>query len=111
MKKIKNIRSVERKSCHVPVDPRLGESERMRTVDISREGLGLECDHPMTVGQEVAVRMDLSARGDSVLVWGKVRWVRRLPGSGSYRLGIGFTEYVPNSSPTRLRKYLDSVRS
>ncbi len=111
MKKIKDIRAVERKSCCVPVDPRQGEGDRMRTVDISREGLGLECDHPMPVGQEIAVRMDLSARGDSVMVWGQVRWVKRLPDSNTYRLGIGFTEYVPGGTPARLRKYLDSVRS
>jgi len=105
MKKIKNNRLIRRRRCLVPVDSRAGEAASMRTVDISRRGLGLITERPMAVGDGLAVQMDVSPDGDAVVVWGKVRWVRRIPSTGRYRLGVRFDESTPNASAAELKRY------
>ena len=105
MKKNKDFRADKRRDCLVPVDSRLDVGDRMRTVDISRKGLGLISNHPLAVDEDVAVKMDLSADGESVVVWGKVSWVKRIPESGHYRLGIRFTEDVLAGQTRRFKNY------
>ena len=105
------LRETERKGCLVPVDSETGAFDRMRSVDISRKGLGLIANHPMAIGQSVAVKVDLSAQGDSVVVWGKVRWVQRIPESGNYRVGISFTQDTLDGSARDIERYFKAVGS
>jgi len=105
MKKTKEFRASRRRGCEVPVDSRLEHPGRMRAVDISRKGIGLISNRALTVDEDVAVKMDLSPDGESVVVWGKVSWVQRIPGSGNYRLGIRFTEDVLSGSRRRFKNH------
>jgi len=95
-----------RQECVVPVERNSGPFDRIRTVDISQKGIGLICDHPMPIDDDIAVQVDLDARGESVVVWGKIRWVRRIKDTGNYRIGVKFTDVVLQGSQSRLKKYL-----
>jgi len=105
MKKTKEFRTSKRRGCLVPVDSGASQRDHMRTVDISRKGIGLISNHPLAIDEDVAVKMDLSPDGESVVVWGKVCWVRRIPESGNYRLGIEFKRDVLSGSKRRYKRY------
>ena len=110
MKKNIEYRANKRRRCLVPAESPADACERIRTVDISRKGIGLISNHPMDVGEDVAVKVELSASGSAVVVWGKVRWVERIPESGNYRLGIRFNDQVMSGSPEQFDKYCRSKR-
>ena len=95
-----------RRECVVPVERSHGPSERIRTVDISRKGVGLIANYPMPIDDDIAIQVDLNPRGESVVVWGKVCWVRRIPQTGNYRIGVKFTDVVIEGSRSRLKKFL-----
>jgi hypothetical protein len=104
MKYKKEARQGLRRECMVPVDSHEGTFDKIRTVDISQKGVGLICNYPMPVDDDIAVKVDLTPRGESVVVWGKVRWVKRIAHTGNYRIGVKFTDQILCGSRSRLSR-------
>ncbi len=94
-----------RLECLVPVDGKQGSLfDHTKTVDLSKGGMGFLSDHKIPLEQEIMVELDLDKKGPPVFVIGKVKWVRRVPESGMYRVGLSFVEVVQGSK-SRLDKY------
>jgi hypothetical protein len=105
-----NQRSEARHNCLVPVEGKKGsEFDQIKTLDISRHGLGLLSSHSVGVNQKIALEIVLKPNTEPVIVIGIVKWVRKLEDSDQYRVGMVFSEIISGSS-TRLDKYLTSKR-
>ena len=105
-----NQRSEPRYNCLVPVEGKQGSAfDQTKTLDISRNGIGLISSHPVGINQKIALEIVLKPDTKPVMVIGVVKWVRKLGVSGQYRVGMVFSEII-SDSPTRLNKYLTSKR-
>lgn len=98
-------RKTKRLDCLVPVEGR-GDSRfcNCRTLDLSQGGLGFVSDKDVVVGKEIFVELELAETDYPVMIKGKVKWVRQIPGSENYRIGLSFQE-VLRGSKTRFNKY------
>ena len=106
MKTSRNKRKSDRRSCLVPVLGKQGSPfEQTRTIDISQNGLGLISSRRISLKKEIAIQLDLAEKTDPVLVIGQVRWVRPIPNSSHYRIGMHFRD-VLGGSRTDLGQYL-----
>jgi len=102
---MENRRKNERFRCLVPVEGQAnGLFGNTGTVDISRNGMGFISPNKIPLDQEIALELQLDEDGESVLVIGKVKWVRQIGSSGNYRIGLHF-EDVLNGSKSRLDRY------
>ena len=89
MRKTANNRHGKRTGCYVSVDGRPGsEFEGLCTVDISPGGLCLISSRRIFVDDKITVALQLDAQKDPVLTIGQVKWVRKMPGSQGYRVGM-----------------------
>lgn len=106
MKNIENKRKSRREECFVPVEGKTGDLfEQIVTTDISKTGMGFISPCEIPVNKEIPIEIDFEENGEPVFVIGKVKWVKALRDSGSFRLGLNF-ETVVRGSKTRLNKYL-----
>lgn len=95
MGKRRNLRQV----CFVPVDGKVGTGfGNSQTVDISKGGIGLISRKPVTLDEKIAIELELVPDQDPVLVMGQVRWIRRIPESGNYRMGVKFAKALLKGS-------------
>lgn len=100
-----NKRTEDRFDCAVPVEGKKGSTfDHTKTVDISRHGIGFISDHPIPINQKIAVELALKPNTEPVLVVGVVKWVRQIPDTKQYRVGMTFAEIIGGSS-TRLDKF------
>jgi len=105
-----NQRSETRQNCYVPVEGKEGSQfEQTKTLDISRNGIGLISSHPVQLNQKIALEIVLKPNTEPVIVVGTVKWVHKIESSDQYRIGMVFSEIISGSS-TRLDKYLTSNR-
>ncbi len=105
MKKNSDKRKDERFKCYVPVEGKDGSCfEKTQTVDISKNGIGFISSNSISLKEKIAVELVLSPEGDPVLVVGQVKWVRPVPGTTNFRVGMTF-EDVLNGSSSRIKKY------
>jgi hypothetical protein len=89
MKKKANNRHDKRTGCYVPVDGKSGsEFEESCTIDISQGGLGLVSSRRVFVDDKITVALQLDSKKDPVLTVGQVRWVKKMPDSQGYRVGM-----------------------
>ena len=89
MRKTSNNRHGKRTGCYVPVDGKSGsEFEESCTVDISRDGLGLVSSRRVFIEDKITVALQLDSQKDPVLAVGQVKWVKKMPDSQGYRVGI-----------------------
>lgn len=101
-----NQRRNTRMGCHVPVDGKANTPfAATETVDISQGGIGLISHYKIPVDKEIAVAIEISPDEPPILVVGKVKWVRQIKDTSSYRVGLYFKD-VLNGSKTRLKKHL-----
>jgi c-di-GMP-binding flagellar brake protein YcgR len=101
MSKPKNQRKKDRQSCVVPVDGKAFGN--IRAVDISSGGMGLVCGKLPAVNEKIAVQVDLAPDAQSALVMmGEVRWVKPASESGTYRVGLEFTDVLSGRQTTRI---------
>ena len=100
-----NKRTSKRFNCLVPVDGKKDSVfDGIRTVDYSKTGIGFISKNKIPLNQEIALEIDLDEMGDPAFVIGKVQWVREVPKSGYYRIGMVFKE-VLKGSKSRLNKH------
>ncbi|MEI8012022.1 MAG: PilZ domain-containing protein [Candidatus Omnitrophota bacterium] len=100
-----NKRKASRFGCAVPVDGKDGAVFALaKTVDISRNGIGFISQHNVALNEKFAVELVLKADTEPVLVIGEVKWVRKIPGSERYRVGLSFSEVIDGA-----QKDIDSV--
>jgi c-di-GMP-binding flagellar brake protein YcgR len=105
-----NNRSEARYNCVVPVEGKEGSIfDRIKTLDISRHGIGLVSTHSVGINQKIALEIVLKPNTKPVMVIGVVKWVRKISASDKYRVGMVFSEIISGSG-TRLDKYLTSKR-
>jgi len=105
MGKKSEMRKNKRTECFVPVDGKEGTVfDQVKTVDISKGGLGFISRHPIPVNKQIPIEIAFSEEGDPVFVLGKVTWVDSLAGTQNYRIGLTF-ENVFRGSKSRLNNY------
>ncbi len=109
MKETINQRKNVRQECIVSVDGKKGtEFDEVRTMDIGRGGIGFLSKKEISLNRKIAIELDLTSDGEPVLVLGQVKWVKKVEGTGNYRVGLKFTETLETSSKSRLREYFPS---
>lgn len=102
---MENKRKNEREQCFVPVDGKVGDLfEQVITTDISKTGMGFISQNEIPVNKEIPIEIDFEETGEPVFVIGKVKWVKPLPNSDKFRLGLNF-DTVLIGSKTRLNKH------
>lgn len=105
MTTLKNKRKSERCECVVPIDGKQGGVFRnVITTDISKTGMGFVSQCKIPVNKEIPIELDLEENGEPVFVIAKVKWVKPIPQTTQYRLGLNF-ESVLSGGKTRLNKY------
>lgn len=105
-----NQRLEVRYNCLVPVEGKEGcEFDQAKTLDISRNGIGLISSHSIGINQKIALEIVLKPNTEPIMVIGVVKWVCKLGESGQYRAGMVFQELISGSG-RRLDKYLTSKR-
>ena len=103
-----NKRTENRRNCFVPVESKSDSSfDQTQTVDISRHGIGFISPHPHSMGEKIAIEIQLKPDTDPVLVIGTVKWVRRISDSEQYRVGMNYDEII-SGSPKRLDRYFEA---
>ena len=108
MTKVLNKRKTPRIDCSVPVDGQEGGIfAQVKTIDFSKGGLGLISQSQIPLNEEIAVEIDLGENEEPVLVLGKVKWVRPLPDSSYFRVGLSF-ETVLSGIESRLNQYFSA---
>ncbi len=99
-------RKTYRQSCLVPVDSQNGSPfSGIRTIDISRGGIGFVSGQALPLRKKIAVELLLTQDADPVLVMGEVRWVRPIAKTNLYRIGMKFVKSVAEGGRTRLNQY------
>ena len=105
-----NQRSEARYNCLVPIEGKEGsEFDRTKTLDISRNGIGLISSQSVGLNQKIALEIVLRPNTEPVMFIGVVKWVRKIEVSEQYRVGMAFSEII-SGSENRLDKYLNSKR-
>lgn len=98
-------RKNKRLTCAVPVDSaKKNPFSQAATIDISKGGLGFVSHRKIPLNTKMAFELILSQQEDPILAVGTVRWVRPIPESKNYRVGISF-EDVLDGSKSRLLEY------
>lgn len=101
---MKNKRRSARVSCLVPVDGQEGGTfDNLRTVDISKTGIGFVSQKKIPLNKKIAIELDLN-EDESVFVIGRVKYVRPIAQTQNYRIGLSFTD-VRNGNKSRLSEY------
>jgi len=105
---MKNKRRTARVSCLVPVDGQEGGTfDNLRTVDISKTGIGFVSQKKIPLNKKIAIELDLNG-DESVFVIGRVKYVRPIAQTQNYRIGLSFTD-VPSGNKSRLNKYFSNT--
>lgn len=98
-------RRADRFGCYVPVECKKGVAfDQSQTIDISKGGIGFITEERIPVNTKMAVEIALSPEEDPLLTWGQVKWVRPVPHSSHYRVGMKF-EDISAVWQSRLNKY------
>lgn len=84
----------------ITVDPQTSILELYEIVDISEEGMAIQCPLPLQADQELHLCLDLAECPEQILTAVRVVW-----SSGSGRAGLHFSQ-LPESSLLRLREWL-----
>jgi hypothetical protein len=98
-------RKAKRLDCAVPVDGKKGSVyEQIKTVDISKGGVGFISHQKLPLNKKIALELVLSEKDETVLAVGKVKWVRPIAETANYRVGIAF-ENILDGALSRLARY------
>ncbi|HPN88306.1 MAG TPA: PilZ domain-containing protein [Candidatus Omnitrophota bacterium] len=101
----RNKRRSNRLSCFVPVEGKRGTAfDHIKTVDFSKGGLGFVSEAKIPLGKEIAIEILLGLEQEPVYAIGEIRWVKKVSGKNSYRLGVYFKE-VLSGGKNRLNKF------
>lgn len=93
-----NQRQSERFDCAVPVDGKTGSTfDGLKTVDVSKDGIGFVSNHELPLNQRIAVELSLSPEDDPVVVMGVVKWARQISNSEQFRIGLRFEDVISGS--------------
>ena len=104
-----NKRKNDRLGCAVPVEGKQGSPfDQVRTVNISKGGLGFISNRRIPLNKEVAIELNLKENEDAVFVLGKVRWVKAVANSALFRIGLSFEDIV-NGSRGQLNQYFSAA--
>ncbi len=104
MPKQNEERKCLRHECPVPVEGREDSAfAETRVIDIGHGGIGLISSRTVTIGEEIALEIELTEGEQPVLVMGQVQWVKK--GKDCCRFGIKFTKNLLADSKNRLRDY------
>src|ERR1700688_991548 len=102
-----NNRMENRNNCFVPVESKNDSSfDQTQTVDISRHGIGFISSYPHNINEKIVIEIQLKPNTDSVLVLGIVKWVRKLPDSEKYRIGMNHDD-ISSGSQRPLDRYFE----
>jgi c-di-GMP-binding flagellar brake protein YcgR len=102
-----NKRTENRRDCFVPVEGKSNSTfDQTQTVDISRHGIGFISPHAHSMGEKIAIELQLKPNTDPVLVIGIVKWVRKISETEQYRIGLNYDEIL-SGSPKSFDRYFD----
>ncbi|HOW35279.1 MAG TPA: PilZ domain-containing protein [Candidatus Omnitrophota bacterium] len=91
-------RKSTRFDCRVPVVCKKGNAfDSSLTLDISRGGVGFLSTKFIPVNTKMPIELALTPDSEPILAVGKVRWVRQLPSSDFYRVGMTFADVASGS--------------
>ena len=111
MEKIANKRKNKRLDCNVPIEGQdTGAFAHVKTVDLSKGGLGLVSQAAIPLHKEIAVEIDLGEYQDPVLVRGKVKWVAPIKNSHNFRVGLAFEDFLSGSKTQFAKHFQESFR-
>jgi len=100
-----NKRKNKRLDCLVPVDgQKEGIFDNTQAVDFSKGGIGFIANHKIPINKEIAIELMLEEESVPVIAIGKVQWVKSIPNSECYRIGMTFKE-IMRGSKSRLNKH------
>jgi hypothetical protein len=106
MKNEPERRKEDRRSCLVPVEgQQASKFAQSHTLDLSQDGMGFLSALSIPKYERVVIEIELNPEGESVVVVGRVKWVRRVTGSEKFRYGIKF-EKMPAGTRSRITQYL-----
>lgn len=98
MNSCENKRKAPRFDCAVPVDGKQGAVfSDIKTVDISRNGIGFVSNHAIPLNERIAIELALKPDTDPVLVVGQVKWVSKIGDTNQYRIGLTFSDIIDGS--------------
>lgn len=105
MQKEIDKRKNARRVCSVLVEGREGTPfAHSQTIDISQGGVGFISPKAISVDTKIPIELSLSPENESVVVVGRVKWVRKLSESNNYRVGLVFDDFIDGSA-SLLNKY------
>ena len=100
-----NQRRSNRLDCLVPVEGKRGTIfDNIKTVDFSKGGLGFLSEAKIPLGKKIGIELQLGPEEEPVYAVGEVRWVKKIAGTDTYRLGMYFKE-VLSGGKSRLNKF------
>jgi len=109
-KKSKDKRQMKRYECVVPIEGKSGSAfDNSQSVDVCKNGVGFVVNTYVPVNTKMAIELDLTPDGDDVLVVAQVKWIRPMPDSGSFRIGLCFKE-IKSGSKSRIEKYFKNSK-
>ena len=98
MTEVEEKRKAKRFNCQVPIMCKKGGAfDNSQTMDISQGGVGLVSNRFIPVDTRMILEIALLPNSDPVLALGQVKWVRRIPVSDNYRVGMHFADIAPSS--------------
>jgi c-di-GMP-binding flagellar brake protein YcgR len=107
MKRVKNKRESQRKSCLVPVEGKKGTSfAQSQTVDISEGGIGLISKRAVALDEKIAVEIATAPDADPILMLGKVVWIQKLGREDRYRVGLKFQKAFSSAARQKLNRVI-----
>jgi Tfp pilus assembly protein PilZ len=108
MEQASDKRKNQRERCLVPVDGKEGSVfDNSQTIDISAGGVGLITEKAIPLDEKIFLEIEISPDEDSLLMMGQVKWIQKIKGSQTYRIGMRFTRDLLNSKE-KLKQYLIS---
>lgn len=98
MDKVLEKRKSARFDCRVPILCKKGSAfDSSHTVDISKGGVGFLTSKFIPVDTKMAIELALEPKREPVLAIGQVKWVRQLPRSDFFRVGMMFADIADGS--------------
>jgi uncharacterized protein (TIGR02266 family) len=114
-------RENRRRSSRVPIDMLVTywvdiqdrtQSYKVKSLNLSEEGIFIIIDTPLALGTEVLLRFSLPRSGDTLTVRGEVKWMRHQSAAeeGPAGKGIRFKDLAPESKRL-LKEFIRNTKS
>ncbi|HSA94517.1 MAG TPA: PilZ domain-containing protein [Acidobacteriota bacterium] len=103
------------KTTITPLEAGLGlrgaHESKAFTHDLSLCGAQVQSPEAYAVGMAVRLRILLTRTNDSVMLEGRVKWVKRHPRENSYQIGIEFFHKTPQGFMALMKELFEASRT